>query len=209
MPKKKPGGKKTVKRTAKKKRAKPAPKTLADLAADKANPRKITDRAAGGLASSLHTFGDLSGIVYNVRTGELVAGHQRVEQLRAAHGDVKITGDRMITPAGDTFAIRLVDWDRKRQRAANITANSPAISGAFTDTLDELLDQVHSDSPELFDEMLLDDLRNTPAGGDVVPDEVEVPPVFQVVVECTDEGEQRRAYEYVQKGKFKCRVSTL
>lgn len=65
-------------------------------------------------AGAFGRFGDLSGIVYNVRTGRLVGGHQRTELFRAeekpeirveklpkpdargtvAYGYVMIRGDR-------------------------------------------------------------------------------------------------------------------
>lgn len=51
---------------------------LDDLAAAPYNPRRISEDAAAGLRGSIETFGDLSGIVWNERTGNLVAGHQRV-----------------------------------------------------------------------------------------------------------------------------------
>ena len=41
------------------------------------NPRRITDDALAGLRASLRTFGDLSGLVFNRRTGNVVCGHQR------------------------------------------------------------------------------------------------------------------------------------
>ena len=46
----------------------------AGLIADPRNPRMITDKAARGLGFSLAEFGDLSGIVFNLRTQQLVAG---------------------------------------------------------------------------------------------------------------------------------------
>lgn len=55
---------------------------ISDLRPASYNPRTIEDDAAAGLAQSLERFGDLSGIVWNQRTGHLVAGHQRVNQLR-------------------------------------------------------------------------------------------------------------------------------
>jgi ParB-like chromosome segregation protein Spo0J len=55
-----------------------------DLAPDPVNPREIGDDQRAGLGASLEIFGDLSGIVWNKRNGLLVAGHQRMERLRAA-----------------------------------------------------------------------------------------------------------------------------
>jgi len=48
------------------------PETIDDLKADPKNPRKISPEALDGLRYSLGEFGDLSGLVWNKRTGTLV-----------------------------------------------------------------------------------------------------------------------------------------
>jgi hypothetical protein len=45
------------------------------------NPRKITDRKLTMLRKSLADFGDLSGIIRNIQTGNLIGGHQRIRVL--------------------------------------------------------------------------------------------------------------------------------
>jgi len=52
---------------------------LTDIKSAGYNPRTITDEQLKMLNKSLQTFGDLSGIVYNRRTGNLVGGHQRLK----------------------------------------------------------------------------------------------------------------------------------
>lgn len=54
-------------------------KSIDDLKPDPGNPRGIEEPAAAGLRMSLQAFGDIGGLVWNRQTGELVAGHQRVE----------------------------------------------------------------------------------------------------------------------------------
>jgi len=51
--------------------------TLADLAANPRNPRKISVAARDALRKSLAEFGDLSGFIFNRRSGHLVGAHQR------------------------------------------------------------------------------------------------------------------------------------
>ena len=75
---------------AKKVAKKAAPLNTAALTGDPANPREISESAAAGLGYSMAEFGDLSGITYNLRTGELVAGHQRMGQIRQRWGDLAI-----------------------------------------------------------------------------------------------------------------------
>ena len=108
-----------------------------DLTADPANPRRLTEAAAAGLAASMLELGDVGGIVWNRRTGHLVAGHARVAQLRAAGAtEWEDGGDgagAIVHPAtGARFPVRIVEWDRATARAALVAANNPAIAGDFT-----------------------------------------------------------------------------
>jgi hypothetical protein len=109
--------------------------TLDALAANPANPRKPwTDDQDVAFRRSLLEFGDLSGIVRNLTTGQLVGGHKRVEAFRAAtatsvtripqepdaqgtvaHGYVIVDGSR--------FAYREVRWTPAQETLANLAAN--------------------------------------------------------------------------------------
>ncbi len=184
------------------------PQKLSELAADPRNPREITDKAAGGLDVSLAEFGDLSGIVFNNRTGLLVAGHQRVNRIREKHGDLKITDEGFVTPNGHTFKVRFVDWPLKKQKAANVAANSQRIAGHFTEELDAILLDIQDDSPDLADALLLSELA-TPVDSTEVPDEVEVKPCYQVVIEVADEKQQKQIYQRMTGEGFSCRVLTI
>jgi hypothetical protein len=121
----------------------PADRDLAELAADPANPRVISNEALAGLRQSIDDFGDLSGITWNKRTGQLVTGHQRVTALGLAGAKVWVaneTSGTIVHPiTGNAFVIRIVDWDERMQRLANLVANNPAVAGTFTvDALDQL-----------------------------------------------------------------------
>jgi len=89
-------------------------------------------------------FGDLSGIVFNIRTQQLVGGHQRIallQKVMSGQKQLNITTrfdapDRVGTTAlgyvvydNRQFAYREVDWDEGRQKSANIAANR--IQGEF------------------------------------------------------------------------------
>lgn len=118
------------------------------------NPRKITDDTLTVLKKSMAEFGDLSGIVYNVRTGNLVGGHQRVKNI-----DPKTVIERTetldnigtiavgwIETEYGKFSYREVDWDVIKEKAANVTANNTLLQGEFdTDTLEELLKELSVD----------------------------------------------------------------
>lgn len=140
-----------------------------ELQADESNPREIADKAAAGLRQSMVRFGDLSGIVFNLRTGELIAGHQRMKQIRDEYGDQEIELLDAVAELGIiridkeiSFAVRAVDWDRKKQVAANVAANSQRISGKFDSTLPEYLlaveAEITAEDPAMFSDLLLDEL---------------------------------------------------
>lgn len=130
---------------------------LSELKAAPYNPRTIAAQAFAGLQESLEQFGDLSGITWNKRTGNLVAGHQRVKALREKYGDLEFQNGELVTPTG-TFSVRVVDWTIEKERAANIAANSPTIAGEFTAELSGLLAQVKTDLPNVFDALRLGEI---------------------------------------------------
>jgi hypothetical protein len=132
-------------------------KEIGDLRPASYNPRKISAKAAEGLAKSLGDFGDLSGVVWNERTGNLVCGHQRVDQLRRLGG--QIIGGAIQIASGDRFPIRVVDWAEAKEKAANVVANNPSIGGNFDDGIDAVLDEIRASIGEKdFEELCLDDL---------------------------------------------------
>lgn len=116
---------------------------LDSLKFDPRNPRTLSQEQYEKLEHTLTEFGDLSGIVKNVTTGELVGGHQRVQIFKNAEAiaEIKIT-QRFDQPTrtgtiavgyvvinGEFFGYRMVQWDVSKQRAANIAAN--AAGGEF------------------------------------------------------------------------------
>jgi len=109
-----------------------------ELSADNFNPRNpriITTQQAERLKKALAEFGDLGGIIYNVRTKHLVGGHQRITAFEQAKVECVIDErlskpDRTGTTAyghiemfGTRYSYREVDWPEHREAAANIAAN--------------------------------------------------------------------------------------
>jgi hypothetical protein len=106
-------------------------KTVRDLSPSPYNPRKITSEKLRMLGKSMKEFGDLSGIVFNIRTGRLIGGHQRIKHLdpswqitKREHMDKTgtIALGEIETPFG-VWQYREVDWLEKKEIAANIAAN--------------------------------------------------------------------------------------
>lgn len=147
----------------------PVPASTAALTVDPRNPRFISDESAAGLARSLEEFGDLSGIVWNRRTGQLVAGHQRVKQIEARWGPQPIEvidAERELgvirVDDAHCFMVRIVDWPIEKHAAANVTANNPKIQGEFTGDVVAYMRDIETlladNMPSLMDDVLLADL---------------------------------------------------
>jgi len=113
---------------------------IKDLKAYDKNPRKITKDDFETLQKSLGEHGDLSGIIFNRTSGNLVGGHQRTNAFKAK-GAV-ITSNDLPTKSktgtvaigyvefeGEKFAYREVEWDSEQEARANILANK--VSGQW------------------------------------------------------------------------------
>jgi hypothetical protein len=107
------------------------PEAVAELRAAPFNPRQISDEALESLKKSMVHFGDLSGIVFNRKTGNLVGGHQRIKHLDPKWKIMKspckdsvgtVSVGNIVTPFG-AWQYREVDWPLQKEKAANIAAN--------------------------------------------------------------------------------------
>ena len=116
------------------------PTKAADLAPDPANPRHITAEQRRRLGKSMRRYGDLGGIIYNTETGHLVGAHQRLSNIprnARVHIDEEQppdqAGDRwgFINAHGHRWSVRVVDWPKDKERAANIAANAHWMQGEF------------------------------------------------------------------------------
>lgn len=101
------------------------------------NPRKITGKMFDILSEGLKEYGDLSGIVVNIRTGEVIGGNQRTAFFKNDFENVaSISKTELPKPTpqgtvaygyveymGEKYNYREVDWDEKKSELANIMAN--------------------------------------------------------------------------------------
>ncbi|MBI1824824.1 MAG: hypothetical protein HY287_12525 [Planctomycetes bacterium] len=145
---------------------------LTDLNPAPYSPRVISEEATKALKTSLGEFGDISGIVWNKRSGHLVAGHQRFEALKQKHGKkLSLKGGEIVTPTGERFAVRVVDWPDVKEKAANLAANSPFLAGSFDPGgLEAVLADLNAADGlgTLLDDIRLEELL--PGAGDLLPD---------------------------------------
>lgn len=107
---------------------------LKDLSPNILNPRKISDKRLKALEKSLYKFGDLSGFVFNVRSRQLISGHQR-KKLFSENGNIVIektyqspTQARTVAEGyveinGERFKYREVDADKAWEAEALLAAN--------------------------------------------------------------------------------------
>lgn len=137
-------------------------KGLDSLRGNPENPRTMTTTQFQALKDSLDKFGDLSGIVKNLTTGQLVGGHQRVERFKRDEkkATIQITftyeqptrvGTRAVgyvNVDGELFAYREVEWPLEMEQAANIAANN--ISGQWdNDALAKMTYEIQQANEEL------------------------------------------------------------
>jgi len=98
----------------------------------------------------MKAFGDVAGITFNRRLVALVAGHQRVEQLRLACGGadppvVMLTDDLgYLEVGGQRWSVRFVDLDETEHAAAAVAANNAAIQGHWSDGLGDVLGKINA-----------------------------------------------------------------
>lgn len=116
------------------------PQTISELKAASYNPRQIKAENFQRLTYSIHEFGDLSGITFNLSTGNLVTGHQRVESLKQQYGDaLTITDKGICLSPSNYFHVRFVEWTLEKEMAANIAANHTGLQGEFTVDVQQIL----------------------------------------------------------------------
>lgn len=106
------------------------------------NPRKITDAKFEQLSESLEKYGDLGGIVVNIRNGEVIGGNQRTRFFKEHEDEVSIEKVSLpkkddqgtvalgyVVYKGKRYNYREVEWDEDTEARANIVANK--VTGFF------------------------------------------------------------------------------
>jgi len=157
-------------------RGKVKPLMPIDLVPADYNPRTMTDASKKALKRSVEEFEDISGITWNKKTKNIVTGHHRWQTLIDLHGidnlelkEVSTDKYEIVTKDGtDTsYAVRVVDWDIKKEKAANIAANSQSLAGSFTVELQGLLAELEEGlDADLFDDLRLSELQLDDLGFD-------------------------------------------
>lgn len=108
------------------------------------NPRKIDGNAKLKLRESLSDHGMLEPFLWNKRTGNLVSGHQRLEQL-----------DTLEKQRNYQVVVSVIDVDEKEEATINVLMNNPSLQGEWD--LDKLAD-MKLDFDIEFEDMGFDEL---------------------------------------------------
>lgn len=100
------------------------------------NPRRITLKQLEQLKANIQELGDLSGIVHDLNTDEIISGNQRSKVIDINKCEVVIT-EKYDTPnqqgtvawgyvifEGQKLNYRQVRWDERQREKTNITANA-------------------------------------------------------------------------------------
>ena len=134
------------------------------------NPRIMDEGAKKRLKKNIAKHGLVSALTWNKRTGNLVGGHQRLEQLDA----LEKSQDYELT-------VCVVDVDEREEAALNVQLNNPSMQGEWD------LDKLANISEE-FDLDMSDDLGFTQTDIDFMFDGDDR---FSQLFE-TEEGEKMR-----------------
>ena len=163
---------------------KSAPLSIEGFSAAPYNPREISEDALNGLETSLRQFGDLSGIVYNHKTQNLICAHQRRKAIERIGVDRIVWQEEYSTPRGkeatgyllagngDRFNCRIVNWAEDVEELANVTANNPEIQGEFTGNINNMLEKIRDNNRTLYHSLRLEplhvNLSEMPSVGDIL-----------------------------------------
>lgn len=94
------------------------------------NPRVMDDNAKKRLKAALKKHGLVSALTWNKRTGNLVGGHQRLEQLDSLENDKNYS-----------LTVCVIDVDEKEEATLNVHLNNPSMQGEWD--LDKLADMTN------------------------------------------------------------------
>lgn len=204
---------------AQKAKSGPGPQTVADVKPAAYNPRTISPEQFETLGRSMKEHGDLSGVVFNVRTQNTVGGHQRIKELDPKWPIVKqpakdSTGTVALgyidTPYG-RFSYREVDWSEAKEKQANLAANR--ISGEFDyDAVAKILRDLENNKADLtmtgFDAAEIESMLKG-MDGEVQDIGGNLHEKFEVAVECADEADQKAVYDKLTSEGRKCKLITI
>ena len=174
----------------------PLAEPLEALTIDPRNARQHDEANLHAIEASLGKYGQLSPIVCNRKTGQIVAGNGRylaAQQLGWTH-----------------MAVVWVEQDAAAQVGFSLADNRTAELAAWDDAmLAELLDEVKATDMDLYDALLLaemnrDDSQNEETQADAGEQMGDFE--YRIIVECKNEHDQAILLKDFEERGLKCRV---
>jgi ParB-like chromosome segregation protein Spo0J len=158
---------------------------IGELKQDLRNARTHDERNLQAIVRSLQQFGQLKPVVVNRATGIIEAGNATFEAagrlgwthlaaVRVKHNPAAAHGFAI----ADNRTAELADWDDA--------------------VLEDLLSRLQDESPDLYDDLLLDELRQRAKLESETTEVDEIPAKYQVIVNCRDEEDQREFFERME-----------
>jgi ParB-like chromosome segregation protein Spo0J len=161
---------------------------------DPKNARKHGEESIKAIAASLREFGQVKPIIIHPETRVILAGNGTYAAAKSL---------------GWTHLAALQFADPRKAMAYAIADNRTAELSTWDDELlVEYLTDFKADNADLFEELQLADILPKEAVT-VEADKQPVTMVFEVVVGCKDEGDQKRLFERMQGENRKCRLLTM
>ena len=168
---------------------------LSELKPAPYNPRKISEKELEKLKRSIEEFGYVEPLVVNKRNMHVVGGNQRLKVLKdLGYKEVEVV---------------FVDLDDNLEKALNVALNK--IQGEWDiPKLKELLIELETETIDIeltgFDyEEIEKMLGYIPESKDEDFEE-EIPVNYAILIECSDEEEQKRLLERFTQEGLKCRA---
>lgn len=178
------------------------------------NPRQITKKQFADLQDSLKRLGDLSGIVHDLTSDEVIGGNQRMDVFDIKTAQIVID-ERLPEPdeqgtvargfviwQGKKYSYRAVAWDDKTREEANIRANKAGGSWDFETLANEF--EVKDLLEWGFAELELG-ITNEPEEPEKTEPET-IPEQYMILIECTDEQTQAELLDRFNVEGLKCRA---
>lgn len=181
--------------------------------ADKVQRRQVSELIPYAKNARTHSAEQVSQIAASIKEwgwtvpvlidpeGGLIAGHGRI----MAAQKLGITDVPCVVAEG---------WTEAQKRAYVIADNKLTINSAWDmDVLKVEMQELDAINFDLeltgFDVAEMTALFDEPTEPKEPKDLSGQAERFEVIIECTDEGEQERAYNHAQAGGFECRISTF
>jgi hypothetical protein len=167
---------------------------LEELVPDPKNARKHNDSNLKAIVASLKAFGQVKPIVVNRETKIIEAGNgafMAAQKLGWSH-----------------IAAVYVDHDAAAARGYALADNRTAELAEWDENvLFELLDEVQNDSPDLFDDLMLEAFHLEEEAEKQKPKPKIM--LYQVLVDCENAEKQAKLQEDLLKKGLKCRILTI